>query len=250
MRQLILDTETTGLDPASGHRIIEIGCIELLDRKLTGNRFHVYLNPEREVDAGAVEVHGLSTAFLADKPRFNDIAQDFLGFIEGAELVIHNAPFDVGFLNHELKLAGDFRTVADYCEVLDTLLMARKKHPGQRNSLDALCKRYGIDNKHRSLHGALLDAEILAEVYLAMTGGQTTLMLELEESSLSITDAGAPQNRPAVPTTRPQLRVIRCTEQEVMAHQHQLDDIDQASGGKCLWNSTSQQASDIVTVLP
>ncbi len=239
MRQLILDTETTGLDTASGHRIIEIGCIELLDRNLTGNRFHVYLNPEREVDAGAVEVHGLSTAFLADKPRFNDIAQDFLGFIVGAELVIHNAPFDVGFLNHELKLSGDFKTVADYCEVLDTLLMARKKHPGQRNSLDALCKRYGIDNKHRSLHGALLDAEILAEVYLSMTGGQTTLMLELEESSLTISDAGIPQSGPVLPISRPQLRVVRCTEQEILAHQHRLDEIDKASGGKCLWNPAS-----------
>ena len=239
MRQLILDTETTGLDPTLGHRIIEIGCIELLDRKLTGNRFHVYLNPEREVDAGAVEVHGLSTAFLADKPRFNDIAQDFLCFIDGAELVIHNAPFDVSFLNHELKLLGDFKTVADYCEILDTLLMARKKHPGQRNSLDALCKRYGIDNKHRNLHGALLDAEILAEVYLSMTGGQTTLMLELEESSLNSTDEGIAQSGPVLPSSRPQLRVVRCTEKEILAHQHRLDEIDKASGGKCLWNLTS-----------
>jgi len=239
MRQIILDTETTGLDPASGHRIIEIGCIELIDRKLTGNRFHVYINPEREVDAGAVEVHGLSTAFLADKPRFNDISQDFLGFIDGAELVIHNAPFDLGFLNHELKLAGDVKTVADYCEVLDTLLMARKKHPGQRNSLDALCKRYGIDNKHRTLHGALLDAEILAEVYLAMTGGQTTLMMELEDSQLNITESAAPEHRPMVSTKRTQLRVIRCSGQELMAHANRLDDINQASGGKCLWNSSS-----------
>jgi DNA polymerase-3 subunit epsilon len=239
MRQLILDTETTGLDPASGHRIIEIGCIELIDRKLTGNRFHVYLNPEREVDPGAVEVHGLSTAFLADKSRFNDIAQDFLGFIDGAELVIHNAPFDVGFINHELKRAGsNFKTVADYCEVLDTLLMARKKHPGQRNSLDALCKRYGIDNKHRSLHGALLDAEILTEVYLAMTGGQTTLMLELEEPSPSNSDAGVAQSRSGLPTSRPRLRLIQCTEGEILAHQQRLSEIDKASGGQCLWSSS------------
>ncbi len=239
MRQLILDTETTGLDPASGHRVIEIGCIELLDRKLTGNRFHVYLNPDREVDAGAVEVHGLSTEFLADKPRFSDIAKDFLGFIEGAELVIHNAPFDVGFLNRELHLADSrFKAVADYCAVLDTLLMARKKHPGQRNSLDALCKRYGIDNKHRSLHGALLDAEILAEVYLAMTGGQTALMLELEEPSLVTSESGAPEAIQRLNTSRPRLRVIRCSEQEINAHQHRLEQIDKASGGKCLWSTT------------
>lgn len=238
MRQIILDTETTGLEPAAGHRIIEIGCIELLDRKLTSNRFHVYLNPDREVDAGAVEVHGLSTKFLADKPRFNDVARDFLGFIEGAELVIHNAPFDVGFLNHELKLADSgFKTVADYCEVLDTLVMARKKHPGQRNSLDALCKRYGIDNKHRSLHGALLDAEILAEVYLAMTGGQTSLMLELEEAAPGLVDPGTFQNTRGAASSRPRLRVIHCTDEETQAHERRLDEINKASGGKCLWES-------------
>jgi DNA polymerase-3 subunit epsilon len=239
MRQLILDTETTGLDPASGHRIIEIGCIELLSRKQTGNRFHVYLNPEREVDPGAVEVHGLSTEFLADKPRFADIASDFLGFIEGAELIIHNAPFDVGFLNHELSLLGpEWKAIVDYCGILDTLLLARKKHPGQRNSLDALCKRYDIDNKHRSLHGALLDAEILAEVFLAMTGGQTALVLELEDNlsgagdRLSISTPNLP-----VSGSRPRLKVTHCTELETQAHERRVADIDKASGGKCLWYS-------------
>lgn len=239
MRQIILDTETTGLDPASGHRVIEIGCIELLSRKLTGNRFHVYLNPEREVDAGAVEIHGLSTDFLADKPRFADIASDFLGFIEGAELIIHNAPFDVGFLNHEFgRLGSHWKTVAEYCGVLDTLLLARKKHPGQRNSLDALCKRYAINNQHRSLHGALLDAEILAEVYLAMTGGQTTLMLEPENVANgadyppSIADINPPLS-----AARPRLKVIHCTEPENRAHERRLIEINKASGGKCLWYS-------------
>jgi DNA polymerase-3 subunit epsilon len=237
MRQLILDTETTGLDHGAGHRIIEIGCIELLNRKLTGNRFHVYLNPEREVDAGAVEVHGLSNSFLADKPRFADIAQDFLAFIEGAELVIHNAPFDVGFLNHELRLLGsEGRTIADYCAVLDTLLLARKKQPGQRNSLDALCKRYGIDNQHRSLHGALLDAEILAEVYLAMTGGQTSLLLEIEDTAHDKAE-GMPSPASSLPLTasRPRLKVVHCNDQELRAHDRRLAEIDKVSGGKCLW---------------
>lgn len=239
MRQIVLDTETTGLDPASGHRVIEIGCIELLDRKLTGNRFHVYLNPEREVDAGALEVHGLSTDFLADKPRFADIARDFLSFVESAELIIHNAPFDVGFLNLELNLLGtEYRTIADYCEILDTLSMARKKHPGQRNSLDALCKRYGIDNQHRKLHGALLDAEILADVFLAMTGGQTTLLLELEDTVSHGDDSATPP--PAyLPSaaTRPRLKIIHCTPQEIEAHERRLAEIEKSSGGKCLWNA-------------
>jgi DNA polymerase-3 subunit epsilon len=239
MRQVLLDTETTGLDPASGHRVIEIGCVELLDRKLTGNRFHVYLNPEREVDAGAVEIHGLSTAFLADKPKFAAVAMDFVSFVEGAELVIHNAPFDVGFLNHELNLLGSgYSRITDYCAVLDTLTLARKKHPGQRNSLDALCKRYNIDNTRRNLHGALLDAEILAEVYLAMTGGQTQLILEsdvptwpdvkaVERTTLSLGPA----------SERPSLRVIVCNDAEELAHAQRLDAINISSSGQCLWNA-------------
>ncbi|GAB6047818.1 DNA polymerase III subunit epsilon [Methyloparacoccus murrellii] len=236
-RQLILDTETTGLEPAQGHRIIEIGCVELVDRKLTGSRFHVYLNPEREVDAGAVAVHGLSNDFLADKPRFADIVQDFIDFVTGAELIIHNAPFDVGFLNHELnRLTAGYKTIGDYCAILDTLLMARKKHPGQRNSLDALCKRYGIDNTHRNLHGALLDAEILAEVYLAMTGGQTTLLLEPEPLPQPGPGAAQPMDLAATrPRQRLPLKILRCTDAELAAHAARLEAIDKASGGHCLW---------------
>lgn len=239
MRQIVLDTETTGLDPAAGHRIIEIGCLELLNRKTTGNRFHVYLNPEREVDAGAVEVHGLSNDFLADKPRFAETVDDFLRFIDGAELVIHNAPFDVGFLNHEFSLLEGYQTLDAYCGVLDTLAMARKKHPGQRNSLDALCKRYNVDNKHRSLHGALLDAEILAEVYLAMTGGQTLLILEPDTTSGSLTDHAEGALFPIVPgAERPLLNVIRCSESEMTEHEQLLALIDKTSGGQCVWERT------------
>ena len=181
MRQVVLDTETTGLEHSQGHRIIEIGCVELINRKLTERQFHLYIKPDREIDPGAIEVHGISNEFLKDKPRFAEIVDDFIAFVEGAELVIHNAPFDIGFLNHELSLLKNHQPMDQYCTVLDTLVMARKKHPGQRNSLDALCKRYGIDNSHRDLHGALLDAEILADVYRFMTGGQTQLLLDEEE---------------------------------------------------------------------
>ena len=178
MRQIVLDTETTGLEPKEGHRIIEIGGVEVIDRRLTGNRFHQYLQPDREIDAGAVEVHGITNEFLRDKPRFGEIAQDFLTYIAGAELIIHNAAFDVGFLDAELgQWRADAPRIADLCRVTDTLAMARGLHPGQRNSLDALCRRYAVDNSHRDLHGALLDAEILADVYLAMTGGQVSLQL-------------------------------------------------------------------------
>lgn len=180
MRQIILDTETTGISPETGHRVIEIGCVELVDRKLTGNHYHIYLNPERDVEEGAFKVHGISTEFLQDKPLFKDVLQDFLAFVDDAELIIHNAPFDVGFLNSEFKHVKWAKKLEDHCSIFDTLSFARKKHPGQRNSLDALCKRYDIDNSNRQLHGALLDAEILAFVYLAMTGGQGTLLLEEE----------------------------------------------------------------------
>ena len=179
MRQIILDTETTGLEISRDHRIIEIGCVELIDRRITDNHWHYYINPDREIEAGAFEVHGISNESLKDKPRFREVAQDFINYIEGAELVIHNAPFDVGFLNHEFsKLEGESSSIERYCTVLDTLVMARQKHPGQKNNLDALCKRYEINNSQRSLHGALLDAQILAEVYLFMTGGQTALVLD------------------------------------------------------------------------
>lgn len=180
MRQVILDTETTGLSPKQGHRIIEIGCVEMQNRRLTGKSYHVYINPDREVDAGAVAVHGITDDFLEDKPYFADCISELIDFIKGAELVIHNAPFDVGFLENEFKLAKEksWYSLSKYCEITDTLRMARKKHPGKKNNLDALCKRYQINNAHREKHGALLDAEILAEVYLAMTGGQSTLNLE------------------------------------------------------------------------
>jgi len=185
MRQILLDTETTGLETSQDHRIIEIGCVELIDRRITDNSWHHYINPDREIDAGAFEVHGISNESLQDKPRFGDIAQDFLDYINGAELIIHNAPFDVGFLDHELsKLDKGSRTISQFCTVLDTLVMARQKHPGQKNNLDALCRRYEIDNSQRSLHGALLDARILTDVYLAMTGGQTAL--GLDDSDLNV----------------------------------------------------------------
>lgn len=195
MRQIILDTETTGIGPEQGHRVIEIGCVELIDRKLTGRHYHVYLNPQREVDEGAFRVHGISTAFLQDKPLFADVASEFLQFIGGAELIIHNAPFDVGFLNSELRHISWKKKLEEYCDVFDTLVFAREKHPGQRNSLDALCKRYDIDNSNRQLHGALLDAEILAFVYLAMTGGQASLFAEsdatLQEGKAQVQEISA-----------------------------------------------------------
>ena len=184
MRQIVLDTETTGLEVSLGHRVIEIGCIELVDRRVTGNHWHHYFNPAREIDAGAYEVHGISNDFLRDKPRFVELADEFYDYVKGAELVIHNAAFDVGFLNHEIKqLQASYEALGDICSILDTLLLARQKHPGQKNNLDALCKRYDIDNSQRSLHGALLDARILADVYLAMTGGQTSLGLDAEQGT-------------------------------------------------------------------
>jgi DNA polymerase-3 subunit epsilon len=243
MRQIVLDTETTGLEPAAGHRIIEIGCVELIDRKLTGGRFHVYLNPERDIDAGAVAVHGLSREFLSDKPRFADVAPDLLGYLTGAELIIHNAPFDVGFLNHELRRWGNgFGVITDHCSVLDTLVLAKKKHPGQRNSLDALCKRYGVNNSHRDLHGALLDAEILAEVYLAMTGGQTLLVLEPEpEETGPETESQSPGfTLPLQRRDRPRLKVIRCEGTELKAHASRLEVLDKASKGNCLWRKPAK----------
>ncbi len=181
MRQIVLDTETTGI--GEGHRIIEIGCVELIDRKLTGNHYHQYINPMRLVDPEAMEVHGITDEFLEDKPLFADVANDFIEFIKGSQLVIHNAPFDVGFMDREFGMLRGYPKTADICSVLDTLVLARSMHPGQRNSLDALCRRYGIDNSHRELHGALLDSEILADVYLLMTGGQTSMSLDASSDS-------------------------------------------------------------------
>lgn len=234
MRQIVLDTETTGLEPAEGHRIIEIGCVEMVNRRLTGNNFHHYLQPDREIDDGAIEVHGITNEFLADKPRFKDIAQEFLEYIKGAQLVIHNAAFDIGFMDHEFRLVGAaMGKTEDHCTVLDTLLMARKMHPGQRNSLDALCKRYEIDNSHRELHGALLDAEILADVYLHMTGGQTNLSLSNNEGGEEGGITGATIRR--LDTDRPRLKVLSATEEELALHEERLQKIDKASGGNCVW---------------
>lgn len=230
MRKIVVDTETTGLDPKQGHRIIELAAIELDGRKLSLRRFHRYLNPEREIDAGAVAIHGLTYERLQNEAKFADIAHSFLEFIAGAELIIHNAPFDMGFLNHELELIGmqPLRNA-----VMDTLKIAREMHPGKKNSLDALCGRYEIDNAHRSLHGALLDTELLAEVYFAMTRGQESLLGE---------DAPAVR-KPAVLSTdasRPKLRVLLPSEEEIAAHAQQLADIDKASKGECLWKKLEE----------
>lgn len=234
MRQIVLDTETTGLEPRLGHRIIEIGCVEVIDRKVTGKRYHQYINPEREIDEGAEEVHGISTAFLADKPLFADIVDDFLNFIRGAELVIHNAPFDVGFIDHELnQLNQQNNHVEKISTVLDTLVLARKMHPGQKNNLDALCKRYDIDNSQRDLHGALLDAEILAETYLAMTGGQT--MLSLGGNSGGIDNEFELSKPRMVNIESDKLSVIRPSSEELALHEARLSGINDLSGGACVW---------------
>jgi DNA polymerase-3 subunit epsilon len=235
MRQIVLDTETTGIDPRE-HRIIEIGCVELVDRKLTGNHYHVYINPEREVEAEAIQVHGITNEFLADKPLFNQVADEFYRFIEGAELVIHNAPFDVGFINMEFQRLGNpVGQVSEYCSVLDTLVMAREKHPGQKNNLDALCKRYFVDNSQRDLHGALLDAEILALVYLAMTGGQTSLILSDEPATGS---SGGRQTE-GLAARRPidgnDLPLVNISQEELDAHRAFLDLIE-SKGSSPLWN--------------
>ncbi len=231
MRQIVLDTETTGLDPLAGHRIIEIGCVELIDRCLTGNRFHAYLNPEREIDRGAMDIHGIDNDFLADKPRFAEIASDFLAFIKDSQVIIHNAPFDTGFINAELNRAGpQFGRIEDHCAIVDTLVLAKHKHPGQRNSLDALCKRYQIDRSRRDLHGALLDAELLASVYLAMTGGQIALGLDGDPVEIRLRKAPSSGHRP-----RPTLKLATCPQQDLNAHLEWLKVIDEVSGGRCLW---------------
>lgn len=219
MRLVVLDTETTGLEPSQGHRIIEIGCVELINRRLSGNHYHQYLRPDREIDEGAIEVHGITNEFLADKPRFADIAGEFIQYIDGAELVIHNAPFDVGFINHELTRYDNLApAIESMCKILDTLALARRKHPGQRNSLDALCKRYEVDNTHRQLHGALLDAEILADVYLRMTGGQSMLSLEGRQD-----ENGAGQEELGrLSGDRPRLKVIKASDEEIAAHERRL----------------------------
>lgn len=233
-RQIVLDTETTGLEPSQGHRIIEIGCVELVDRKLTGKHYHQYIQPEREIDQGALEVHGISNEFLADKPVFSHIVDEFLAFVDGAELIIHNAPFDIGFLDHELKLAANkVKKISKICSVIDSLVLARSKHPGQKNNLDALCKRYAIDNAKRELHGALLDAEILADVYLMMTGGQTSLGLD---AKMQVEGAQSDKNTPlTLNKDRSRLAVLAASQAELDAHQALLSVIDKKSDGQCLW---------------
>lgn len=236
MRQIVLDTETTGLEPEAGHRIIEIGCIEIHNRRITDRRYHQYLNPERDIDPGAIEVHGLTSEFLASKPTFAEVAAEFLEFIDGAELIIHNAPFDIGFLDHELARldSADATTIADRCSVFDTLPFARELHPGQRNSLDALCRRYEVDNAHRDLHGALLDAELLADVYLAMTGGQVDLQLAAD-GGMNIDDRN---EAPVVTTVRRAIPVVLPTAAELDAHRVNLERIEAASDDGCAWLRT------------
>ena len=235
MRQIILDTETTGLEPEQGHRIIEIGCVEILNRRKTGRTFHRYLKPDREVDRGAIQVHGITNEFLAQQPRFAEVVEDLVEFISGAELIIHNAAFDLAFLDAEFRrLSAPERRIRELCSnVIDTLPMARKLHPGQRNSLDALCKRYGVDNSRRELHGALLDAQILMDVYLAMTGGQGTLVL----SEAPLLNANAGNEASFVARVRGSLRVIVATEEELGAHERILTTIDKVSRGKTLWRT-------------
>jgi DNA polymerase III subunit epsilon len=230
MRQVVLDTETTGLEVEQQHRVIEIGCVELLNRRLTGRRFHQYLNPERDIDEGAVQVHGLTRERLAKEPTFAHVHPEFLEFIRDAELIIHNAPFDVAFLNAEFARIEAAHRVADLCRVLDSLALARQMHPGQRNSLDALCKRYSVDNSHRDYHGALLDARILAEVYLAMTGGQGSLTLSAESDTVR---SRAPQAQPL--RSQNPIVVISANDEETAAHEHILALIDKTSSGQTVW---------------
>ncbi|AIY65239.1 DNA polymerase III subunit epsilon [Pseudoalteromonas piratica] len=230
-RQIVLDTETTGIDPKQGHRIIEIGCVELVNRRLTGNNFHVYIDPERGIEDEAIFVHGITSDFLAGKPKFRDVAAEFLDYIKGAELVIHNAAFDVGFMDHEFALLRQsYPKTHDVCEVLDTLAMARDLHPGQKNNLDALCRRYDIDNSKRTLHGALLDSEILADVYLGMTGGQVSLNLANQEGQSGENSKGIRR----LSSDRPRLNVIFADNDEQSAHIERLNLVNE-KGGQCLW---------------
>jgi len=230
-RQLVLDTETTGLEPSQGHRIIEIGVVEMIDRRLTGNNFHIYLQPDREIDAGAIEVHGITNEFLADKPRFEDVADELSDYLRGAEVIIHNAPFDVGFIDAEYQRLENDVTMASLCDVVDTLVMAREMHPGQRNSLDALCGRYDVDNKHRTKHGALLDSEILADVYLAMTGGQKSLGWEADDDKEGDANTKGVRriNREGL-----SLKVVKANSEELAAHEERLDAIS-SSGATPVW---------------
>ncbi|MBT5387757.1 MAG: DNA polymerase III subunit epsilon [Porticoccaceae bacterium] len=239
MRQIVLDTETTGLETSQDHRIIEIGCVEMINRKLTGRHYHQYINPQRKVDEGAMEVHGITDQFLEDKPTYEAISAEFMAFVDGADLIIHNAPFDLGFINHEIaKLSGRVKPIDSHCKIIDTLALARQKHPGQKNNLDALCKRYGVDNSQRDLHGALLDAEILADVYLLMTGGQVNLNISDQQASDS-GEINQTSNIRRLPDGRPALRVITANEAELASHQQKLEAIKAASG-ECIWQNLGE----------
>ncbi|MFK3737842.1 DNA polymerase III subunit epsilon [Massilia sp. TN1-12] len=234
MRQIVLDTETTGLNPRTGDRLVEIGCVEIVDRKLTGNNYHRYVNPERDSDEGALAVHGLTTEFLSDKPKFHEIAEELRDFVKGAEIIIHNAPFDLGFLNHEFQRIG-MPPFVDHCgNVIDTLVQAKELHPGKRNSLDALCDRYGISNAHRKLHGALLDSELLADVYLAMTRGQNTLSMdvEVETSAGGIVLEAGPLG---------EIIVVAAASDELAEHENVLAALDKGVKGECVWRKYSPQ---------
>jgi len=235
MRQIVLDTETTGLEPAEGHNVIEIGCVEMFNRRLTGKTYHQYIKPDHEIDAEAVQIHGITNDFLEDKPNFSEVMEEFVDFVRGAELIIHNAPFDIGFLDAELERNNYHERMENFCLVTDSLLMARKKHPGQKNSLDALCSRYGINNSHRELHGALLDSEILADVYLALTGGQTNLSLNAGADDdndggsriIRLSDTG-------------ELPIVQVNEEDLQAHDAFLRMLDKKSDGLCLWNKKAE----------
>jgi DNA polymerase-3 subunit epsilon len=236
MRQVVLDTETTGLETEEGHRILEVGCVEIIDRRITRRYYHQYINPVREIDDGALEVHGITREFLADKPRFANIWPDFLEFVQGAELIIHNAAFDVAFINYEMSLMDeDAGVITNHCTVIDSLQIARGKYPGQRNNLDALCKRFSVDNSQRTLHGALLDAEILADVYLLMTGGQVDLMLDVGGGENSDQGLHSPSRLDA---DRAPLRVIKANDQELELHQRKLDEIEQQAGQPSVWRKS------------
>jgi DNA polymerase-3 subunit epsilon len=246
VRSVVLDTETTGMQVGDGHRIIEIGCVELIGRRLTGRHYHVYLQPDREIDEGAIAVHGITNEFVQDKPRFREIADEFFEFIKGAQLIIHNAAFDVGFINNEFALIkqDERADISEHCSILDTLLMARERHPGQRNNLDALCKRYGVDNSGRDLHGALLDAEILADVYLTMTGGQTNLSLAGDGSEGDSNGRQQPSAIRRLPAERALTRVIRASADELALHQARLAAIEKSAGAPALWQQLEQAGSE------
>lgn len=236
MRQIVLDTETTGLNPRSGDRIIEVGCIEIVNRRLTGNNFHTYINPERDSEEGALAVHGLTTEFLSDKPKFADVANELRDYVRGAEIIIHNAPFDLAFLDAEFERLNFPRFIEHVAAITDTLVQAKEMHPGKRNSLDALCDRYGISNAHRTLHGALLDAELLAEVYLAMTRGQNILTMDLAAMDAGVSGEAGLEAAPMA-----DIIVLAATETETLEHEALLDRLDKEAKGSCIWRLPAEQ---------